>query len=159
VVPVRKPSNEWFFRVHPDPTYSLQTTVLELKDEGEIYLLNPADREVLADEPTVSARAIHLAITKQGTPFFWPIRLPRADGRSDRWSDSAMRAAASARLRWTKIKANMQLGGYEECYPVAELPDPVWPEYTMAGLLRLAFQDRRIDSFDHPVLKQLRGAL
>jgi hypothetical protein len=30
-VPIKKPSKEWFVRTHPDPTYRLETAVLELK--------------------------------------------------------------------------------------------------------------------------------
>lgn len=34
-VPVRKPSREQFFRIHPGPEYQLRSLVLELKEEGE----------------------------------------------------------------------------------------------------------------------------
>ena len=40
-VPVRKPSKEWFVRCHPDEAYSLETNVIELKEEGETYLVAP----------------------------------------------------------------------------------------------------------------------
>ena len=38
-VPVRKPSKEWFVRVHPDSDYRLETGVVELKEEGDIYVV------------------------------------------------------------------------------------------------------------------------
>ena len=39
-IPVRKsPSKETFIRVHPDPTYRLQTPVLELKEDETVALL------------------------------------------------------------------------------------------------------------------------
>src|SRR5512135_2750887 len=41
-VPVRRPSRQAFIRVHPDEAYRLDTLLLELKDEGEIYLLAKA---------------------------------------------------------------------------------------------------------------------
>src|SRR5215467_7263732 len=41
-VPVRKPDRQWFVRVHPDPTWRLDTPVLHLKEERETYLVDPS---------------------------------------------------------------------------------------------------------------------
>jgi len=41
-VPVRKPNKQEFIRVHPDEAYRLETAVLELKEEREIYLVDPS---------------------------------------------------------------------------------------------------------------------
>jgi len=49
-IPVRKPSKESWVRVHPNPDYSLVTTVIELKEEREFYLVAPALRSELASE-------------------------------------------------------------------------------------------------------------
>jgi hypothetical protein len=56
------------------------------------------------------------------------------------------------------VVANLALGAYE-CTPAPiKLPDPEWPaDYPFTELLRIAFRDRVIASFDHPVLKRLRG--
>ena len=40
-LPVRKAGREEFVRVHPDPAYSLQTAVLELKEDREMYTVSP----------------------------------------------------------------------------------------------------------------------
>src|SRR6266568_3638739 len=37
-VPVRKPDRQSFVRVHPDPSWRLDTAVITLKDERETYL-------------------------------------------------------------------------------------------------------------------------
>ena len=37
-VPVRKPDRQSFVRVHPDPSWRLDTAVLTLKEERETYL-------------------------------------------------------------------------------------------------------------------------
>jgi len=49
------------------------------------------------------------------------------------------------------------LGAYE--YHVARniLDEPKWPDKSMGELCRIAFSGRIIDSFDHDVLKELRG--
>ena len=39
-VPVRKPTKEWWVRTHPDSDYRVQTLVLELKEDQEIYLID-----------------------------------------------------------------------------------------------------------------------
>lgn len=46
-VPVRKPAKEWFFRIHPE--YSLDTLVLEMKEDGETLLVVPAMRGALME--------------------------------------------------------------------------------------------------------------
>ena len=92
-LPVRKPSKEWFVRTHPDPTYRLETCVIELKEDSETYLVAPDLWDDLAGEGTFSPRLLVAAINKQGTIFIWPIRLPGPDGRHDEWSKSALVAA------------------------------------------------------------------
>ena len=49
--------------------------------------------------------------------------------------------------------------GSERVLPeaAADLAAPEWPDLTFAEILRLAFKQRVIDSYDHPFLKQLRG--
>src|SRR5690349_14998764 len=43
-VPDRKPDKQWFIRVHPSPEWRLDTILLELKEENEIYLVDPSIR-------------------------------------------------------------------------------------------------------------------
>jgi hypothetical protein len=40
-VPVRKPNNQDFIRIHPGETYRLTAAVIELKEDREIYLVLP----------------------------------------------------------------------------------------------------------------------
>ena len=40
-VPVRKPQRQWFIRAHPDPSWRLETAVLDVTDERETYLVEP----------------------------------------------------------------------------------------------------------------------
>jgi hypothetical protein len=39
------------------------------------------------------------------------------------------------------------------------LADPDWPELGFWDLIKIAFKDRLINSFDHPVIKNLRGQI
>ena len=92
-VPVRKPSKEWFVRVHPDESYRLETAVLELKEERVTYLVDPVLWPELAAESTFSPRMLFTAINRQSILFLWPVRLPGPDGKLDEWSRSALEAA------------------------------------------------------------------
>jgi hypothetical protein len=156
-VPVRKPHNTWFIRVHPSEDYRLQTAVVELKEEQETYLVAPALWPELAGESTFSPRVIYTAVNRQGVAFLWPIRLPRPDGKLDAWSESALEAAQRAQAHWVRVQANLSLGAYEVYEATAPLPEPTFPEVSLMELLKIGFKGRFIDSLDHPVLKKLRG--
>jgi hypothetical protein len=157
-VPVRKPANSWFVRVHPSEDYRLQTAVVELKeDRNEVYLVLSALWPDLATEATFSPRVLFTAVNRQGVLFIWPIRLPRADGRADEWSRTALEAADRATKGWVRVAANMALGAYDVFEAGGQLGEPDWPAVPFRDLLRIAFRDRFIDSRDHPVLRRLRG--
>jgi hypothetical protein len=156
-VPCRKPDKSWFVRVHPDPSYSLQTAVIELKEDRETYLVAQDLWPDLACESTFSPRALYTAINRQGVLFVWPIRLPGTDGRLDEWSRSAVEATNLATRGWVRVAANMSLGAYEVYQATGDLPEPEWPGVAFSEVLRVAFKDKFIDAIDHPVLRKLRG--
>jgi hypothetical protein len=156
-VPVRKPDKSWFVRVHPDPDYRLQTAVIELKEDRELYLVAPALRQELAAEATFKLKMLATAINRQGVPFLWEVNLPRSDGRKDEWARTALAAVEQATHAWVRVTANLSSGGYELLRATGPLPEPEWPELLFRDLLQIAFKDRYIDTLDHPVLRQLRG--
>jgi hypothetical protein len=155
-IPVRRPAREWFIRVHPHPDYHLHTAVIELKEVGEMYLVAQALWPDLAGESTFTSKRLFLTINRQQVLFFWPVRLPGADGRVDTWSKSALEAAQMAMHQWIRVTPDQSLGAYNVFYAEHAL-DPSWPDLTMRELLRIAFRDRYIDTLDHPILRQLRG--
>jgi hypothetical protein len=160
-VPVRKPSKEWFVRVHPDAAYRLQTAVIELKEDSELYLVNHSLWPELASENTFGPRALFTAYSRPGNVvFLWPVRLPGADGKLDEWNRSALQIATTlATEHWVRISSNRALGAYEARLAPASVSwgEPAWPKEPLNELLRRAFKDRFIESLDHPVLKRLRG--
>ena len=155
VIPVRKPSRQDWVRVHPDPSYRLETCVLELKEERETYLVSQSLWSEIADD--ISPRVLYTAITRQGTLFVWPVRMPGGDGRTDRWSESALTGADLATKLWIRLSANMQSGGYDVFEAAGKIPDPVWPDLPLSDILRRAFSNAFIEDIDHPVLLKLRG--
>lgn len=100
---------------------------------------------------------LYTAITRQGTVFLWPCKLPSLDGRRNGWHETALTAAALAMERWVRVAADLGLGGYQVFKAAADLPEPTWPDHSFQELLRVAFKERLIDRADHPVLCRLRG--
>lgn len=154
-VPTRKPDRQWFVRVHPSADWRLDTAVLELKEERETYLVEPALWGELPGE--VVPKLLFTAVNRQGVVFVWPVRLQGSDGKWDEWNRSAMEAAQMATKGWIRIAANMSLGAYEVFEATAELPEPEWPDIGFDQLLKIAFKDRFIRDLDHPVVRRLRG--
>jgi hypothetical protein len=161
-VPVRKPHRQEWVRVHPSEKYRSTFGVINLKEDGEFYLLTPEMVRNFADE--IVPVTIYTAINKQGALFLWPARMatPSDNKRTALWYNSAIEAAELAMKRSVRVKPNMALGAYEMVVADNPIPenDPVWPDLSFQELLRIGFQKTGcfVDNFDHPVLKQLRGA-
>ncbi|MEI6559500.1 MAG: hypothetical protein WCO00_13935 [Rhodospirillaceae bacterium] len=154
-VPVRKPGPQEFFRVHDSEDYRLETAILELKDEREVYLVAPALRSEMFAE--IKPVRLYTTINRQGVVALWPCKLSPPDGRSNSWNDTALAAAKLAMSRWVKIQADMSLGGYQPFVAAGDLPDPTWPEKTFHELLKIAFTGSYIETPDHPALRRVRG--
>jgi hypothetical protein len=97
------------------------------------------------------------AINRQGVLFLWPIRLPGADGKIDEWSRSALDAADEAKTRWVRVTSNMSLGAYEVAVASAQVAEPDWPDLSFQEIIKIAFRDKMVSDWNHPVLQRLRG--
>ena len=148
-------SPQEFIRVHPGEDYRLDTAVIELRDDREIYLVAPELRGEFFSE--IKPVRLFTTISRQNVVAIWPCKLPGADGRPNAWHDTALRAAELAMTRWTRIVADMSLGGYQPYTAAGDLPEPEWPEQIFAELLKIAFGAFYIDRPDHPVIKRLQG--
>ncbi|HEX2473272.1 MAG TPA: hypothetical protein VHK01_00920 [Lacipirellulaceae bacterium] len=157
-VPVRKPDKSWFVRVHPAEAYRLQTAVLNLKEDQEIYLIERSLwTDLMTTEATFTFLALFTSITRQGTVFLWPIGLPGPEGKQNSWNLSGLDAAAKAMEKWGRVTANSQSAGYDFTEALADLPAPAWPDMSLSELLGIAFKGKLIDSMQSPVLRKLRG--
>jgi hypothetical protein len=154
-IPVRKPSRQEFFRVHPDETMSLTTMVFEDKDSREFFFVAPQMRDALLGESR--AALLVPAMTRQGVLMIWPILLPNDGSKRDSWSESRLEAVHHGKTGWVRIVADMHLGAYRLFRAEGDLPGPTWPDKALGELLDVAFRDRVIDSLDHPVVRRLRG--
>lgn len=152
-IPFRKPSGQVFFRIHP--TWRLNAAILQLKDDGENYVVAPNLFAELTQD--VRAKTVYTGVTREGNVFLWPVNLESEDGRLDSWSQSARKAAEMAERSWVRMVANRSIGAYDVYEATGQLGEPCWPEMTFDDVAKLAFRDRFIDTSNHPILKALRG--
>jgi hypothetical protein len=148
----KKPGKDVFFRIHDDPDMHLPTRVY-VSGDRETYLVKPG-LDVIAKTVPIT---LYLCMARHNEPFFWPVRVPDLDGKDNRYWESARQAAAKARDFWVRIETNQKAGRYDVVVASGDIPPPVWPDLTHGELLRLCFQDRYIQSPDHPVVLQLLG--
>jgi hypothetical protein len=153
-IPVRKPNRQDFVRVHPDPAYRLTpAALLELKEDRETYFVLPEIAQELPDE--FYPATLYTTINTQRVLTLWQVKLPGE--RVNEWHRSAAEAAEMAMGRWIRVRANMAMGAYEISEAMGNLSEPTWPDLSFREIMRIAFRDRMINSFDHPVIRRLRG--
>jgi hypothetical protein len=154
-IPVRKPNPQDFVRVRKGSEYRENFPIIELKDEREEYIVTASLVPELTGEYVT--KTLYLAINRQGTLFFWPVRLPSPDGKDMNWWRSGREAADLAMEDWVRVKANMNLGAYDIFKAESVISKPEWPEIGFWDLIKIAFRDHLVDRIDHPVIKRLRG--
>ena len=156
VIACSKPNRQQFVRVHPSEEYRMPTAMFTDEVNREAYLVQRDLWDELAGE--IQPTYLFAGITKTtNNVFLWPVRVPETDGRRNNWHVSMLRAAEMAMKKWVRVQANMSDGKYDVFEATGPIPDPEWPEMLFQDMLKIAFEDRFIDSIDHPILKQLRG--
>lgn len=155
IIPVEKPGRQEFIQVHHE--HFLETAVLEIKEERENYLIAPELWQKLPGELT--PKVIYLTINRDEVIKLWPIRLPDAEGKLDDWNQSALDGAEIAKGSWVRISSNLKAGMYEIHEATGTLEQPEWPDKTFDEIIKIAFKGKYIDSWEHPVLRKLRGEL
>jgi hypothetical protein len=159
VIKVQAPGKSRVFRVHSDPKFRMQTVLLVLKEDNEVYLVPRPMRKALAGESLCGVYTLFACVTKAGTPFLWPVHMAGPDGKWNVWHQSAYQIALKAQVRWARVQANRDAGHYVAEYdrrPPEQQQAPAFPDMTFSEWIKLAFQGHRIDTPDHPVLKHLR---
>ena len=159
IIKVEKPSKSRVFRVHPDPGFRVKTVLLCHKEDNENYLVAPELRPALSGESLCGVFTLLACVTKNGTPFLWPIKMADRDGKWNVWHESAWQIAGKAQERWARMQANRDAGHYVAEYdqrPPDRQQPPDWPAMRFRDWLELAFRGHTIDSLDHPMLKRLR---
>jgi len=162
--PIRRPGRAEFFRCHPGSDYTVDAHVIVHENgmDRDTYWLTPEIRPELNMELAEELRQVRLftCMSKRGVVFLWPAHLPNVSNNSGRtWHQSALQVAEQAKTLWVKMVGNKALGAYEYVKARGDLGEPQWPDKTFRELLKVAFADRVIDSMDHPVIRDLLGAI
>jgi hypothetical protein len=154
-VPVRKPTKQEWFRVHPDAAYRMDMGLITIDEDGSTYAVTEALQPELSD--LMVPMTIYTAVTRAGTVLLWPVRLPGEDGRNhDAWT-SAHDAAEWSTKEWSRIQWSPPDSSYKLTVAKGITDDPLWPELTFYELLGIAFRGKIIDKPDHLVIRKLRG--
>src|SRR5215475_5804985 len=133
-VPIRRPARQEFFRVHERPEWRFETCIFQDEiDRGEAYLVHPGLRSALAND--LKPVVLFTCVSRQGTTFLWPARLPGQDRRASSWHTSALEAAQIAMTSWIRLVANQQAGAYEVYRAAAYTAEPEWPDITFEALM------------------------
>lgn len=155
---VRKPHKSEFFRVHPDPAYTLDVYLIEAGEgvEPDRFIVEPTlAREIVAE---TSRRRLFACVNRAETPFLWASKLP-SSSTTNAWTDTALTIAESAKQYWVRMIPDIGAGHYEEARAEGLLVEPKWPALTFSEMLAKAFKNKLITDYDHVVLRSLRGEI
>ena len=156
-VPVCKPRRNQFFRTNQSADMKFPTTILELKDIGETYVVNPEVAQSISE--LVRPVELFAAIDRQNNVFLIPVPLPDESGNRNQWHESLFAAVENAKKSWTRISANRHINGYDILEAEAALPEPEWPGYGIDKLVETAFRGKIISDLDHTVVQSLLGRI
>jgi len=156
-VPVGKPKNSNFFRIHPDVSMTFAAMTLEHGKTKETYVVYPSVS--LAVSELVRRVVLHAAIDRQNNIFLMPVQLPNEDGTRNPWHESLAQAVECAKTKWIRISANQNIQGYNIFAADADLPEPDWSDYSIDKLIEVAFRGKIINNIDHPVIQALLGRI
>lgn len=154
-VNVKKPNKQEFIRVRGGDEFQRHLALIDYEEDDCFYAVAPNLVDDLAD--LLVPATLYTAVTRQGTVFLWPVRLPGPDGKSHGSWDSQRVAAEQATKQWLRIQWNKEAGAYDMFVAPGITDAPAWPDTPFNDLLKLAFKGRLIDSADHLVVKKLRG--
>lgn len=139
-IPVRKPLKTEFFRARKGASWRLDAMILEMKEDGETYLLTADAWNVL---PGLERPAtLYTAIDRRNNVFMVPVPLPGPDGRRNSWHQSMVDVVALAESNWVRAIANKAVGGYDVMSAQATLSEPEWPNLSLQELIDIAFRGR-----------------
>jgi hypothetical protein len=155
-----------FFMTHPDPEYAQDLQVIKWADEGdetrgEWYVVHPNIAHAIEDDPVLKLAKIYYCISQTGHEFL--VVVPVSDGsRSDVYA-SKHTVFEAARSRFVKMHWTSGAKQWVFKYAETDGPEapPIWPDESYQSILKRGFnsakQDRYINTFDHYVIKALRG--
>jgi hypothetical protein len=157
-VTVRRPPNNVYFRCHPDPSMSLDASILTGPDgSDDYYFVTPFMLNHRVVLPRLRKVTIATVYTwPGGVVSLWPVPMVE-ETRIKCWK-SARKAYEMSKLEWMQLCWNVDQRDYDVVAAEGEIPAPMWPaDLDFQQLLKLGFADKIISSPEHPYVLQLRG--
>ena len=156
---IRKPKGTEFIRVVGGADYSAGPFAMHENQidnfVNEFYLVAPNMTETM--KGYFWPVKFVLTVNRDDNFFLWPIKLSDKKGRSTSALKSTLKAEEEARTKWVRVEWNGRKYKTIEAKNDRSIPDI--PQQTFSQLLKLAIQDRVIDSPDHFIVKKLEGRI
>ena len=152
-IPARKPNSQQFFRIHPSEEVTVN--VINWEEDGTLYLVRKDALPYLFGLTKVVK--LYLGMLYTGNPFLYPVQQPDDKGVWNQWHRSQSKIVLQAKEQWVRAQPERSINGYVAYIAEGKLPDPEWPDKTMAEILSTAFADAIINSADHPIVKSVKG--
>jgi hypothetical protein len=151
---VGRPDTQDMFKVHADAAFSLDTYLLHMTQDREMYFVARS----LWIDPRVRRELklfrLYYYCQLSGLVGLWPVQLPDEAGNQNPWHESAMSVAELAKSHWIRILAGTR--GYSIITDNTVEDAPVWPAMTFQEVITTAFRSKTIVDLEHPKMKQLR---
>jgi hypothetical protein len=155
-VPVTKPKKGNFFMVRTGDEWQIPVTIIEGDDNNESHLVLD---HVAAEVPEFCRQVtLFTAIDRRNNIFLIPIPHPGPDGQRNSWHESLLRCLVEAQTRWVRVSSNREINAYDLHSAKGDLNAPEWPVMSFSAILNTAFQNKLIDSVEHPLIQKLWGA-
>jgi hypothetical protein len=160
-VAVKRPSNNVFFRCHPDPAWALDASVV-IGDGGsdDFYFVAPN----MLNHPTILPRLRRVTIATVctwpgGAISLWPVPIIE-ETRIACWK-SARAAFELAKRQWVQLCWNSDLRDYDVVIAEGINTEAPWQaglqDKTFRDLLRISFTDKIVNSPEHSYVLRRRG--
>jgi hypothetical protein len=157
-VAVKRPPNNVYFRVHPEPAMALDASII-VGDGGsdDFYFVAPNMLNHHVILPRLRKVTIATVYSWPGGAIsLWPVPLVE-ETRIACWK-SARAAYGLAKEQWVQLCWNSDLRDYDVVVAEGINTEPAWPaDKTFRDLLRLGFADKIISTPEHPYVMRLRG--
>jgi hypothetical protein len=147
-----------FFRTHPTNTAVLPMVDHAAGMEVEYHVVTqPMVPELASLGVDALPYRLYEMLTAEGAIRLIAVRQSDIDGSVNEWNRTKEIALVRAQKVWVRAISDRANGRYRVFEaPEGRFPDPVWPDLTLANLVRLAFTERGrlIDRPEHPLFRK-----
>jgi hypothetical protein len=147
-----------FFRTHPEHRVVLPVVDHTAGLDTEFHVVaQPMAPKLASIGIDVLPHTLYQIITAEGAVRLVPVRQADLDGSQNEWNRTKEIALVRGVKAWVRIVTDRANGRYRVFEaPEGRFAEPLWPDLTLAKIIRLAFAERGhlIDSPEHPLFKK-----